>query len=419
MVAGPLTHQGSAVHRRIALVTHGFEVGAGVPTVARWLRDSLHSAGGYSVDVHDLATSSRDGLSRRLVVPSSWVRSSLRDRSVADDSVTHWGANAVEIETMRYRQRRELTRLLKDYHIIHVVSGTPAWANAVIGTGVPTVLQPFTSVAWERERSLTEQVGLGGLWHRGMTFLTHRIELRALREVDAVLAPNAAMLEYARSSGQRRLVKAVSGVDADRFSPPATGWQCDGYLLSVCRLGDPRKGLERMMRAYASMLEIDAAATPPLVIAGKGKLAGPVRALIGDLGLHSRVTVQSDVAPSDLVELYRGASVFLQTSYEEGLGVSVLEAMACGVPVVATETAGTTETVVNGVTGWLVTQAPGTDVPRLFARRVLDTLERDGRAMGARARVRCLETFSRDATLRVFTDLYEELTEPLWTPGGV
>jgi len=166
------------------------------------------------------------------------------------------------------------------------------------------------------------------------------------------------------------------------------------------------------------MLEIDAAATPPLVIAGKGKLAGSVRALIGDLGLHSRVTVQSDVAPSDLVELYRGAAVFLQTSYEEGLGVSVLEAMACGVPVVATETAGTTETVVNGVTGWLVPQAPGADVPRLFARRVLGTLEGDGRAMGARARVRCLETFSRDATLRVFTDLYEELTETLWTAGG-
>src|SRR5438128_712892 len=122
---------------RIALVTSGFDVGGGVPTVARWLRDSLRSTAGYVVDVHDLATSSRDPYSRRLLKPKSWARRSLRIRSGDEESLTHWGANAVEIETMRYRPRRELSQALQNYDLIQVVTGTPAWAAAVVGVGVP------------------------------------------------------------------------------------------------------------------------------------------------------------------------------------------------------------------------------------------------------------------------------------------
>src|SRR5688572_4810768 len=102
--------------RRIAIVTHGFGLGGGVPGVVRWLREGLKSLGGYSVDVHDLATSSRDRSSRRLVAPGSWLRSTLQSTAVVDQqSLRHWGANAVELEVMRYRPRRELTRALLDY----------------------------------------------------------------------------------------------------------------------------------------------------------------------------------------------------------------------------------------------------------------------------------------------------------------
>jgi glycosyltransferase involved in cell wall biosynthesis len=336
------------------------------------------------------------------------VRRSLRNRSDDEDSVIHWGANAVEIETMRYRPRRELRKTLQSYDLIQVVAGSPALASAVIGTGVPVVLNVATTVNWERRWHLAQQTGVRRIWRQSMTLLTARVERRALRKVDAVLVENSAMLDHVLASGQKRVIKAPPGVDTAVFSPPVGGWRRQGYLLSVCRLNDPRKGLERIIRAYAIMFRFDDSISP-LVLAGRGHLPASLLALVANLGLSPRVTVRSDVDRGELVELYRGASVFLQTSYEEGLGISVLEAMACGLPVVCTDTAGARETVVDGLTGWLVRQDSDSQVAGLVAHRVIEVLRGDGAAMGGRAGRRCEQLFSTEIALRRFMDVYGDL----------
>src|ERR1700674_4077827 len=179
---------------RIALVTSGFELGGGVPTIARWLRDCLRSTGRYEVDVHDLATSSRDAYSRRLLAPTSWLRPSLRDGLPGDGTVVRWGANVVELETMRYMPRRELRQMLQKYDIVQVVAGGPALAWAVSGTGVPVVLWIASIVAWERLRKVAQWTGPIGLWRRAMTRLTTRLESRAIHSADVVLVLNQALL---------------------------------------------------------------------------------------------------------------------------------------------------------------------------------------------------------------------------------
>jgi glycosyltransferase involved in cell wall biosynthesis len=241
-----------------------------------------------------------------------------------------------------------------------------------------------------------------------MTLLTARVERRALRNVAAVLVENAAMLEHLRASGHPCVVKAPPGVDTGFFSPALPGWRRGGHLLSVCRLNDPRKGLERMIHAYAIMVRRDAA-VPPLVLAGIGLLPQGLSDLINNLQISSRVSIRPNLDKGQLVELYRGASVFLQTSYEEGFGMSVLEAMACGLPVVCTDTAGAREIVLNGVTGWLVPQNGESAVYGLAAERVLEILRGNGAIMGAGARERCEKAFSNEVALRNFTDVYDDL----------
>jgi glycosyltransferase involved in cell wall biosynthesis len=392
---------------RIALVTSGFDIGGGVPTVARWLRDSLRSIG-YVVDVHDLATSSRDPYSRRLLEPKSWVRRSLRNRSADEDSVIHWGANAVEIETMRYRPRRELSQALHNYDLIQVVAGTPALAATVAESRLPTVLLVATTVEWERQQHLAQQTGALGLWRRAMTATVVRVERRALGKVDAVLVLNSAMLDRVKSAGQGHVIKTPPGIDTTVFSPAITGWRPDGHLLSVCRLSDPRKGLERMIRAYADLVKLHES-VPHLVLAGRGQLPSPLLTLIADLGISSRVAIRPNVDRGEQVALYRGASVFVQTSYEEGLGMSVVEAMACGLPVVCTDTAGARESVVNAETGWLVPQDSEPSVPTLVAKRVLQVLRGDGAVMGRRARERCETVFSNEVAVTRFREVYDDL----------
>ncbi len=394
--------------RRIAIVTHDCVVPTGVESIALWLRDRLASTGDYDVDLHYLATSSRDGRSRRVVAPSSWARRSLTDGGGAGRGEYRWGVNAVELEFMRYRPRRELTRALAGYDVVQLIVGSPVWGLTTAGAGVPVVMQVATRVGWERPVQLAGQPLLPRTWRRAMTALVSRREVPGLRAADTVLVENEAMLRWATSLGHPSVRKAIPGVDTERFSPGPFGHRPDGYLLSVCRLGDPRKGLGRLVDAYAELTR-RRPTVPPLVIAGHTEPPRELREHIGRLGLDTRISIMTDVPQGDLVDLYRGASVFVQSSWEEGLGVSAIEAMACGLPVVATETAGSRETVAHGDNGWLVPQDPPAGVPAALADATLRVLADGYDGFCARSRARCERLFSSAVALRHFLDAYDEL----------
>ncbi len=399
---------------RIALVTHGLAGGGGVPTIVRWLRDGLE-AQGWTADVHDLATSRADDASRRLASPSTWSRRSLCHLRELPVRHRHWGADAVEVEALRYRPRRELTAALRGYDLVQVVAGSPAWAAVATGCGRPVVLQVATLAAWERAFAGPGSSAALRLWRRQMTRLTSRIETAALRAVDGVLVENDAMLARVHAAGQHRVVKSPPGVDTAVFVPAPGGWQRAGPLLTVCRLADPRKGLELMVRAYARLVARDPG-VPPLILAGFGALAPPVAELVVRLALTERVRIRTDLTPDGLVRLYQQASVFLQTSYEEGLGLAALEAMACGLPVVATATDGARETVDDGVTGWLVEHRTA-GLPAVLAERMAHALAGAGGPAGRRGRDRCVAEFSSAACLRRFLAVYDAVRPRL--PAGM
>ena len=390
---------------RVAVVCQGLRTGGGVPAAARWLHESLRALPDFDADLHDLATSSRDPASRALRDPSTWWRPTLRQS--IDGEATHWGANAVELEPMRYMPRAELTAVLRSYDLVHVVAGGPALAYVTKRIGRPTVLQMATFARLERESILASWNRLARLRGHAMTAATARIEARAIRLASVVLVMNDVMLTAVRRLGQHRVRKAPPGVDTDRFHPRPEGRARSGHLLSVCRLGEPRKGLDRTVLAYDELVRRHADA-PPLVLAGKGSLTPQVRRMIVDLGLQDRISVRNDVAGDELPELYRQASVFLQSSYEEGFGLASIEAMASGLPVIATETAGAVEVVADGVTGWLIPQGPGVDVPTRLASRVEEAMSA-GDDMGTAGRHRAETQFSTRATLRALTECYHGL----------
>jgi len=390
---------------RIALVTQGYQSAGGVQTVSRWMATGLANAG-YTVDVFDLASSRSDPHSRRLLSLATWGRSTLLVADPLDVQVTHVGANGVEFEPLRYLPRSELTTQLNRYDLVQVVAGGPSLALAASKCRVPIVLQVATTVAWERESQRATTSPALALWRGAMTRATSLMERAALRRADAVLVENSRMRDFVHASGQTQVIMAPPGVDTERFAPRADGWDSSGYLLSVCRLSDARKGLDRLIHCYAVM-RAQRATVPTLVLAGRGELPAHLRRLIAELGLAEHVSVRSDVPQDDLPSLYAAASVYLQTSHEEGLGISVLEAMACGLPVVSTETAGSLETVVDGETGWLVSQE--SDVEGTIAARVFSVLNRDGHEMSVAARSRAELIFSDRVTLSRFLKEYDQL----------
>jgi len=118
---------------------------------------------------------------------------------------------------MRYRPRAELTRVLRNYDLIQVVTGGPALAAAVMKADIPVVLQATTTAAWERQSQLADQAIAKRLWRPGMMASTSRVERSALQDVDVVLVEPDTMLAHVRSFGQQNVVKAPPGFDTDRF----------------------------------------------------------------------------------------------------------------------------------------------------------------------------------------------------------
>ena len=110
---------------------------------------------------------------------------------------------------------------------------------------------------------------------------------------------------------------------------------------------------------------------------------------------------------TDLTELYRGAAVYVQANDEEGLGISVLEAMTGGLPAAATDTAGARECVADGRTGWLVRQDDTVNLAAAFAERLRQVLTVAGGAMESDGRRQCEAEFSSRQALERLMDSYD------------
>jgi glycosyltransferase involved in cell wall biosynthesis len=190
-----------------------------------------------------------------------------------------------------------------------------------------------------------------------MTEVTDALDDKALRTVDGIQVENPWMFEYAQNINQGRQVDlryAPPGVDGAIFFPKAVRQiSADPYILCVARLSDPRKNIGMLLEAYA-LLPQNLISNVRLVLAGS---SGPPMKFwhrVDELGLRERVTFIEKPPLQELVSIYQNASVFTLPSDEEGLGMVLLEAMACAIPVVATRCGGPDGIITDGVDGFLV-----------------------------------------------------------------
>lgn len=118
-----------------------------------------------------------------------------------------------------------------------------------------------------------------------------------------------------------------------------------GYVLHVGTL-EPRKNLVRLIEAYALVHRRQGGATPPLVLAGgNGWDSDDIFAAVQRHRLTEYVRILGFVNDADLPSLYHGASIFAYPSLYEGFGIPVLEAMACGTPVLTSNVSSLPEIV--------------------------------------------------------------------------
>lgn len=272
--------------------------------------------------------------------------------------------------------------------------GEPSVVNALSGFATDTLTQASNRGAtvfcdrgsWhilEQKRVLDEEADRIGVPRVHFDpFIVER-ELIEYQLADRILVPS----ESARQSFVRcgidagRVAKVAYGVDISQFSPSPS--ERDPFaVISVATVG-LRKGHHHLIRAFQDLHTRNASLT----------LVGAVTP-----GWHKRLHLDHDgirvtgpVSRTGVIQELHRASVFVLASIEEGLALVMAQAMACGLPIVATEATGIRELVDDGVEGIVLPDPPN---PQTIAEAVDSLLSNSARAreMGRAARRR-VESF--------------------------
>jgi glycosyltransferase involved in cell wall biosynthesis len=279
----------------------------------------------------------------------------------------------------------------------------------VRGTGIP-VVQTFHALGTVKRRyqGAADPSPLSRL----------RLERALARDAALVIATcSDEVIELAGMDVPAQRVAVVPcGVDLDWFTPHGLRASRDGRyrILSLGRLV-PRKGVETTIRALPGV------ASAELVIAGGGDAtteAERIRlaAIAQAWGVRERVRLVGQIPREDVPALLRSADVVVSVPWYEPFGMVPLEAMACGVPVVASAVGGHLDTVVDGRTGVLV---PPRDAGAL-AQRLRELLADPARltAIGSAAAARARSHYGWDRITDETERLYRQvLAGTLDSPG--
>jgi len=234
------------------------------------------------------------------------------------------------------------------------------------------------------------------------------------RQVDMIVAVSEdvrkVLLEIEKMPPDR-VVTIVNGIDICKYAAARMGRDelraemglppGEKVMGIVARLS-PEKDHDNLLQAFAQVWRADGNIT--LLIVGDGKLRDHLESLARQLGVSDKTRFLG--SRSDVARLLGVFDVFVLSSITEGTSLTILEAMAAGLPVVATDVGGNSALVADGETGFLVSPRN----PDALAWAILKVLSDPGlaQAMGEAGQRRAEAEFGREAMARRYEAVYEK-----------
>lgn len=212
-----------------------------------------------------------------------------------------------------------------------------------------------------------------------------------------------------------RIRKICNGVDAERFHPAPVRQPIDGspfddpscWLIGTVGRMQAVKDQTLLAKAFIRALEMDHELRQVLrlIMVGDGPLREEALTLLKAAGASELAWLPGE--RHDVPEILRGLDCFVLPSLAEGISNTILEAMACALPVIATDVGGSSELVEAGVTGELV---PAADLEMMAQAIVRYARDRGlAGAAGQAGRVAVERQFSLTAMVRKYQSVYDEL----------
>jgi len=236
-------------------------------------------------------------------------------------------------------------------------------------------------------------------------FVSYYIELKLLKRADMITTVSNSVAQELGEYGidPNEITVMANGVDEKIFAPSKNKTE-DEYILYTGRLAY-RKGLFDLIECGKYICE----KYPHVyfVIPGKGILLDKLQKRVEEIGLKDRFKFLGFVDHRRLIQLYQNATVYVMPSHYEGLPTVLLEAMSCGLPVVATAVSGNLDVLSSGKNGVLIPPKSPRKMAETISMLLDDSKMRE--ELGRNARKRIEECYAWDVISNKFLECYESL----------
>jgi len=301
--------------------------------------------------------------------------------------------------TFSLRVARLLADRASDFDVVHDNQCLGYGVLALPRMGLPVLASIHHPIEVDRELELAQARGLKRKLSMHRWYGFHHMQRRVAQRLPAVIAVSGTAREdiIARVGLASERVRVVHiGVDSDLYQPTPAVAKVPGRILAMASADVPLKGLAPLLEAMA-MLRVGRDQAE-MVVVSKHRQGSEVPATLKRLGLNGSVRFVSGVDEPALLKLYSEAEVAVVPSLYEGFSLPAVQAMACGVPLVAT-TAGALPEVVgrDGETGLMVRPGDPGQLAAALERALGDRALRERLAVAGRARVAERFTWLRTA----------------------
>ncbi|HXC03719.1 MAG TPA: glycosyltransferase, partial [Bacteroidia bacterium] len=287
---------------------------------------------------------------------------------------------------------KEIKKVIREFHpdIVHAHYATRyGWIGARSG------FHPFIISVWGSD--------VMSFPHRS---LLHRLLLKHnLRKADRILATSEALSKAVSAFTDKKAEVLPFGIDTTVFVPASQPHQ--GLVIGTIKSLEEVYGIDTLLKGYALLRNKKPELDMKLHIIGRGTKEMEYKELARQLGIADEVVFTGWVEFEDTPRYYQEMDIFVNVSRREGFGVSVLEAQASGLPVIATGVGGLKEVTRPGISGL---EVPPDDTQALL--KALETLAENTslrKQMGEEGRKFVLQDYNWERNLQRMEQIYESL----------
>jgi L-malate glycosyltransferase len=293
---------------------------------------------------------------------------------------------------------KQIKKLIKEFKpdILHA-----HYASSYGLIGALTSFHPFVTSVWGED-----------VYDFPNKSILHKSILKYnLKKADAILSTSFVMKNETKKYTNKEITVTPFGIDIDIFKPMNEPGLFDSntIVIGTIKALEKKYGIEYLIKAFHTVKKRNTDKQLKLLIVGKGSQEHFLKQLVKNLDIENDVTFTGFIDHRDVPKYHNMLDIFVSVSIDdsESFGVAILEAGACGKPVIVSDVGGLPEVVVNGETGFVV-ESKNSDAIASSICKLIDDPELRV-SMGNNGRKRVQELYNWNDSVKIMISVYDSL----------